>query len=377
MLTASRTQIFRHTFAFFEKYGHPPQEVELQVSFGKGADGFWTNCFPSVLVTRFSDDIKKFGRLLKLVKWAMPLLGLVPIWLLLRVMFFGREFADKFVYPLIALFLGTGNQTPHVPSAIVERLFDDPNMKLWDYDAETLLPNRPKMVTFGNLDRFYRDWAEDLTRQGVDIRLNTEVVAITSRSSDGVRLQTRPARPGPPTEERFDELVLCTLADDALRLLGKTASARERLVLGGARFYDDVTVTHSDREYFVRHYETAFSPALCAEPRTDAERSRVAFARGDDPAAPGGFRPMYFTKSYGGAGAGRIEMSFDCSNYQHQLLAATTERPGEHDHVYQSIFLDSRKQELCEWDFVFFAFFSHGFPWPCYAGQEPRAYFTH
>ena len=331
----------------------------MQVSFGKGTDGFWTNCFPSTLVERFPGDIKKFGRLLQLVKWTMPILGLVPIWLLLRVMLFRREFADKMVYPLIALFLGTGNQTPNVPSAIVERLFDDPNMKLWDYDAETLLPNRPKMVTFGNLGEFYRDWAEDLTRKGVEIRLNTEVVAVTSRSSKGIRLQTRPVPqhqgtaadpPVPPTDESYDELVLCTLADDSLRLLGRTASLRERLVLGGARFYDDVTVTHSDAAYFARHYEVAFDPALCAPPHTDARRARIAVARGDDPDDPRGFKPMYFTKSYAQAGA-KIEMSFDCSNYQHQLLAANTDPRGEreHEHVYQSIFLDSRNQELCEW----------------------------
>lgn len=100
--------IFKHTFNFFRQYGHEPQKVKLQVSFGKGKDDFWTNCFPSPLVTQYSGDIKKFGRVLKLIKWTMPVLGLVPIKTMLKMFFFSKDFGDKMVFPLIALFLGTG-----------------------------------------------------------------------------------------------------------------------------------------------------------------------------------------------------------------------------------------------------------------------------
>lgn len=101
--------IFKHTFNFFRKYGHEPQEVKLQVSFGQGKDGFWTNVFPSQLVDQYSSDIKKFGKVLKLIKWTMPVLGIVPIRIMLRMFFFSKGFGDKMVFPLIALFLGTGN----------------------------------------------------------------------------------------------------------------------------------------------------------------------------------------------------------------------------------------------------------------------------
>ena len=100
--------IFRHTFNFFKKYGHEPKEVKLQVAFGKGKDGFWTNCFPSPLVDQYSADIRKFGKVLKIIKWTMPVLGLVPIKVMLRMFFFSKDFGDKMVFPLIALFLGTG-----------------------------------------------------------------------------------------------------------------------------------------------------------------------------------------------------------------------------------------------------------------------------
>lgn len=93
-------------------------------------------------------------------------------------------------------------------------------MKLWDYDADTLLPNLPTMVTFPKLHDFYEDWRKDLESKGVDIRLQTDVTEILQRSDRGVVLQTCPFDPdakdrmrthiGPPSKtETFDELVMC------------------------------------------------------------------------------------------------------------------------------------------------------------------------
>ena len=370
--------IFRHSFNFFKKYGHEPQEVKLQVAFGKGKDSFWTNVFPSHLIDKYQGDIKKFGKVLKIIKWTMPMLGLVPIRIMLRMFLFNKDFGDKMVYPLIALFLGTGtfwtrpilvsadfvgNQTANVSCAILERLFDDPNMKLWDYDSSTLLPNLPTMVTFPKMDQFYKDWAADLQSKGVEIRLNTDVTAILERSSKkGVTLQTRPFNPddrdrkgehtGPPTTlERFDEMVIAILADDAKRLLGKSATWREKFVLGGANFYDDITVTHSDSEYFQKTYETQFSQDLCKKPTSKAQEEQIAFAKNESRGQgnePGGFRPMYYTHSYA-SDPQKIEMSFDCTNYQHQFRV---DSDGElatvpYDrHVFQSIFLDKNNSHM-------------------------------
>lgn len=99
---------FKHTLNYLEKYGHQARDVKLQVAFGQGKDSFWTNAFPSQLVDQFSGDIKKFGKVLKIIKYTMPVLGLVPIRIMLRMFFFNKDFGDKMVYPLIALFLGTG-----------------------------------------------------------------------------------------------------------------------------------------------------------------------------------------------------------------------------------------------------------------------------
>jgi hypothetical protein len=340
-------KIFKHTFNFFQQYNHPPQDVRLQVSFGKGEDGFWTNCFPSKLVSQYSSDIKRFGLFLRVIKWTMPILGLVPISIMMRLFFFSKDFGDKMVYPLIALFLGTGNQTANVPSAIVERLFDDPNMKLWDYDADTLLPNLPTMVTFDHLHEFYRSWREDLESKGVTIRTGTEVQTVLSRSDQGVKLRIKGAGSDTASDETFDEMVMCVLADDALRILGKAASWREKFVLGGAAFYDDITVTHSDTKYFEKHYETSFRSELCAEPNSPEQKRQIAFSKGEDgEQQKGGFRPMYYTYSYQ-SDPRLIEMSFNCSNYQHQLKAANEAAGADaYEPVYQTIFLNKHQRHL-------------------------------
>jgi len=339
--------IFKHTFNFFEKYNHPAQKVSLQVAFGKDVDGFWTNCFPSKLVSEYSSDIKKFGTFLKIIKWTMPVLGLVPIRIMLRVFFFSKDFGDKMLYPLIALFLGTGNQTANVPSAIVERLFDDPNMKLWDYDPETLLPNLPTMYTFDHLHEFYRKWRNDLEKKGVNIQTDSEVQTVLSRSRDGVKLRLHNLESGHSTDESFDDMVLCTLADESLRILGKTATWREKFVLGGAAFYDDITVTHTDQDYFEKHYETHFKPELCAEPKSNAQKKQIAFSKGETSDGP--FKPMYYTFSYQ-QDPKLIEMSFNCSNYQHQLKQANEDEPEKYQPVYQTIFLNKKMKHLWTMD---------------------------
>ncbi|RFU71991.1 fad dependent oxidoreductase [Trichoderma arundinaceum] len=342
------SQIFKHTFNFFNQYGFPAQPLQLQVSFGKGESGFWTNCFPSKLVTQHSSDIKRFGIFLKVVKWTMPVLGLLPISLMLRLFFFSKDFGDKMVYPLIALFLGTGNQTANVPAAIVERLFNDPNMKLWNYDADTLLPNQPTMYSFDCLHAFYDKWKDHLIAKGVSIRTDTEVCSVLSRTSKGVGLAIRNTNTGTTTNEHFDHLVLCVLADDALRILGKTASRREKWVLGGAAFYDDLTVTHSDADYFARQYETGFKPELCAEPRSEDQCRQIASAKGESLSSPEQsrrFEPMYYTYTYPD-NPRLIEMSFNCSNYQHQFKSTTAASAASPEPVYQTIFLDKRRSNL-------------------------------
>ncbi|KAL2007252.1 hypothetical protein VTN00DRAFT_8690 [Thermoascus crustaceus] len=350
--------IFRHTFNFFRRYGYHVQEIKLQVSFGKGRDNFWTNVFPSPLVDEFSGEIKKLGKVLKRIKRLMPILGLLPIKTILRLFRFSPEFGNKMVLPMMALFLGTGNQTPHVSSVLLERLFNDRTMKLWDYDPVTLLPNLPTMFTFPNMSNFYRDWMADLRSKGVIFRLRTHAKKILRRDRKGVVIQivgedsaSRLGDGKEPNPEIFDELVLCIPADEAKMLLGRTTTWSERFVLGGARFYDDVTVIHSDSEYFRRTYETRFKGDLCAEFRSQERKDQVAFAKNTPRSQKDGwtgFQPMFYTHPYP-TDPSKLEVAFDCSNYQHQFRNNLGEgrTPLKHDrHIFHSIFRNEEEKHL-------------------------------
>ncbi|GKZ16852.1 hypothetical protein AbraIFM66951_006343 [Aspergillus brasiliensis] len=355
--------IFKHTFNFFRRYGYEPQPVQLQVSFGKGADSFFTNMFPSPLVDRYSHEIEKLGRVLKWIKRLMPILGILPIKTILWLFRFSHDFGSKMVLPLIALFLGTGNQTPNVSSVLLERLFDDPQMRLWEFDPDMLLPNRPTMYTFPELGAFYRDWVEDLGGdKGVKVRLETEVEILNRDAKKGVDLRVWDrsdgrSEEGTTSEEHFDELVLCVPADEAKKLLGRHATWREKYVLGGVRFYDDVTVTHSDAEYFNSIFETRYKSDLCGKASSETRSEQISSAKQTPRCRKDGwdgFAPMYFTHSFEQAPQ-KIEMGFDCSNYQHQFREALGEgalslEPDRH--VYQTIFLNKQESDLWTWNSI-------------------------
>lgn len=89
-----------------------------RISFGKDKD-FWTNVYPSELTAQFQKDIAKFGSALKIIKKLEFLFALIPVHVMLRLFRFSKDFGEKMVYPLVALFFGTGNQTPYISSAIL------------------------------------------------------------------------------------------------------------------------------------------------------------------------------------------------------------------------------------------------------------------
>ncbi len=95
--------------------------------------------------------IKRFGKVLKWVKRFELVFIFVPISRLLKLMRFSDEFRNFMVFPLTALFFGTGNQTPSVSSAIIARVFLDPDLKLFDYDPDFLLSQQPEMLLFRSI----------------------------------------------------------------------------------------------------------------------------------------------------------------------------------------------------------------------------------
>ncbi|KAK6341452.1 hypothetical protein TWF696_008526 [Orbilia brochopaga] len=290
--------IFRHTFAMFRQQGYDATPVNLQVSFGKG-DKFWTNVFPTKFHEKHAAEIKKFRRALKIIGWLPGVFLFVPIWLLVKIFRFSREFANYMVLPTLALFLGTGNATPEVNSVILQKLFNSPTAGMW-YDAEAagkkagvLVGNNPSMVVFPNLSEFYDTWKKTLITRGVDVRLNTKLMNVMDRSHNGVKVcisertfENRYER----SIEVFDEIVFACAADRAKSLLGDQATRRERFVLGGTTWSDDCTITHWDMEYMEKYYTNHFSEDQVAENPNRDDTARIAQGRE--------FAPMYYIRSY-------------------------------------------------------------------------------
>ncbi|EPQ27127.1 uncharacterized protein PFL1_05408 [Pseudozyma flocculosa PF-1] len=330
--------VFHNTFKVFESVlGFKAQEVGLQISFGKGKDTFWSNVFPSELVDRFSDDIKKFGKTLRTIKRFEVFFAVIPVHRMLRLFGFSDDFGERMVYPLVALFFGTGNDTKHISSAILERVFLDPSMRLFEYSEDSLLASVPTMMAFPELARVYAAWRDEVSKNG-NIRVETsrEVTEIQrgtreARKAGGNILVTsrKVDKDGKPLAtgdeeartEVYDDLILACDADTILKVLGKGTSWRERKVLGSVTYKWDITSTHNDVEYMERHYQMTYDAKYNADRHDDKSKESFAFAEKN-------WKPLYLIKMYDDDPA-LIEMSFDLTNYQPQFGGVPATGPNE------------------------------------------------
>ncbi|KAF9269470.1 FAD/NAD(P)-binding domain-containing protein [Marasmius fiardii PR-910] len=329
------SHIYHHTFHMFEKLGHYSHPVNLQVSFGK-EETFWTNVFPTSLVQRHAKEIKRFAWAVKVMRWLEIVFAIIPIKVSLKMFFFSDEFINCMIYPSLALFLGTGNATPNLPTVMMERLYTSPTYGMWyPVDPEMLTSNLPPMVVFPEASRVYSDWKASLEKKGVQVRLSTEVAQVISRSSKGVKVNVRQGHI--ENTEQYDEIVLCVLSDTAKKILDKEARWIEKRVLGAAKWSDDVTVTHCDIDYMKRWYEVEFNEEQAVSNLAGRDESR----RVEE--ATKNFEPMYYIKQTP-ADSRKLEMSFDCSAFQYQLSKAITDAPIK-KHIFQTIFLNKEHEE--------------------------------
>ncbi|KAI1420359.1 FAD dependent oxidoreductase [Xylaria sp. FL1777] len=337
--------IFHHTMTMFARQGYRADPVKLQVSFGKD-DTFWTNMFPTELLARHGTEVARLATVLRLMRWFEVFFALLPLRLVFKLFLFSDEFIEAVVLPMTALFLGTGNATPEVPAIMFERLCTSPTYGMWyKPDRNTVVNNQPPMVVFPNLSEFYEAWRKDLVSRGVAVRLSTELTEIVQRDKRGVVVKLKPRTPvpdhhnpndadlnAPVSHEAFDEIVLCCLADKAKEVLGRTASWREKRVLGSAKFSDDITITHNDADYMKKHYENFYREDLAVAKTSGADQtSRLNYAVGN-------FRPMYYIKMYA-QDRTKLEMCFDTTNYQSQF----PENVPFERHVFQTIYLNKAR----------------------------------
>ncbi|PIA93340.1 hypothetical protein CB0940_04944 [Cercospora beticola] len=344
--------IFHHTMAMFGRNGYWADPVGLQVSFGKG-ETFWSNVYPTKMLEKHKAEVVRFFRMLKIIRTFEILFALLPIKFLVKIFRFSTEFANAVALPMVALFLGTGNYAPEVPTIMLDRLCTSPTYGMWyPPDKNSVASNIPPMVVFPNLSDFYETWRKNLLKRGVNIRLSTEVTQITQRNKDGVKVKITGRTPAKDnhnpnsawapdetsnadadkveTVEDYDEIVLCVLTDTAKRLLKPTITGLESRVLGSAKFADDITVTHQDHEYMKKHYENFYNQELAV-----SSINGVSMQERND-WAKDNFKAMYLIRMYP-QDFTKLEMCFDCTNYQPQF---PPEVPFD-KHVFQTIFLNN------------------------------------
>ena len=141
---------------------------------------------------------------------------------------FGTHFRDAYLLPMLGcIWSCPTSQMLEFPAATMVRFCDNHGL--------LQVNNRPQWFTVQGGAKHY---VQAITQGIADKRLNTSVLGI-SRNESGVLLRTAQG------VELFDEVVLATHADQALRLL-EQPSAQEQELLGAIRFQANHAVLHTD-----------------------------------------------------------------------------------------------------------------------------------
>lgn len=334
----------RNIISFLREFDEEIDDANLSVSFGKN-EYHWTNYHDSELQKRLQKDIERFGRLIKWISRLEFITLFLSIETVMKFTNLSQEFRDRMVYPLVALFFGTGNQTPNMAAAIVARVFNDPSLALFEYSPERLIDSEPTNFAFRNLDRFYNGKVRPyLEERGVRVLTRHRVEKVLQRSKEGgVTLRISNLTESIVTDYRaggdqmdlsstfhqqkyqkvisecwdedFDEIVFACPANVALDLLGDQATFWERRILRTVEYFHDLSVTHCDEEYMKKHFEV------------DG-------------------KAIYFIKTYQ-EDSKLLEMGFDLSGYQSSIRnGVDLKKGGTNDfRVYQTIFLDKKKKD--------------------------------
>ena len=190
------------------------------------ADGTWNTENKTLNIN--AGDIQAFQDLCVEAGWAEDVYGLVDIQEACEDNDINPKLLRSAIIPTLALFFGTGQQQAHVPAAIAAQVFGagDSPVQIFDLDLNSFITRKNNMLALPPLGPMYRAILNVLRRHNIDVQLNCHHL---------------------PNFNKYDKVLLCTQAEDAIRLLppGHKAIA----VLAHARYYDDVTVTHNDSDY--------------------------------------------------------------------------------------------------------------------------------
>jgi predicted NAD/FAD-binding protein len=178
---------------------------------------------------RLLQDILRFNKLATALAQAHNDGALMqPLQAFLDTHGFGSAFRDGYLLPMLGcIWSCPTSQMLQFPAATMVRFCDNHGL--------LQVSNRPQWFTVQGGSKHY---VQAITQHIDDKRLNTPVQGI-QRDEDGVRLLTDRGI------EEFDEVIIATHADQALRLLSQPSAAEQDL-LGRIRFQANRAVLHTD-----------------------------------------------------------------------------------------------------------------------------------
>lgn len=240
---------YANTLRLHRELGFTHREVKLTVSFGTGPFR-WTNRQNWPILSEHASDIRRFQGVLGFVNRFRAFFAGVSIRNVLKLFRFSDDFGDRIVYPLTALFFGTGNQTARTSSVLVSRVFFDPKFRLFAYDSERFVSTSPTMLAFDDLEEVYTAAQKRLEARGVTVRTGASVQQV-SPNRETVEVVFEDG-----TSDVYDHIIFACGAEVTLQLLGNRATHTERSVLSSVTYYNDVTVTHTDATYMQSKFST-------------------------------------------------------------------------------------------------------------------------
>lgn len=252
------SESYRNTLQLHKLLNFIPNEVPMKVSFGKDQYS-WSNIgITSEMVNKLQPEIQRFGVLLKWIDYFQIIFIFISIQNVLWLFQFSNEFSNRMVYPLVALFFGTGNRTPYVSSVVISKVFFDSKLRLFNYCPDRLLSTSPNMFSFSLFKDIYKKLEDKLIELNANICLNryvTSVNRITSKLTNDTIIEVSDQN---GIIEIFDKIIYACDTETILKTLNKP-SLFESIILGSVKYYNDVTITHCDEDYMKDHYQFTYN----------------------------------------------------------------------------------------------------------------------
>merc|ERR1719316_1049558 len=160
------TSSYSNTLQILKLLELTPNWVDVKVSFGTNGRQWSNHAKIDNVIIKHQAEIRKFGKVLKTMEKVPFLFAPIKIRTLMWLYGFSDDFANDIIYPLTALFFGTGNQTANVSSTVFGEVFNNPKLRLYEYNDERFLGEAPKMFAFPKFEDYYGKYQKMIEETG-------------------------------------------------------------------------------------------------------------------------------------------------------------------------------------------------------------------